>query len=207
MHGVTPGQHEYPKMGPGRVRLTELSVQDETSLVRRAKQGDKEAFSHLYENHFDRIYRYIVLKTGDRVEAEDMAQQVFLKAYQSMTAFNLKGQPVSSWFFKIAHNLVVDHYRKISKQQENQVMDFDENTASGGDDPQSATEIALDVEKLAAASRLLTAPQQEVISLRFAGDLPIAEVARIMGKSEGAVKALQHSAVAALRKHMQEAGE
>ena len=178
-------------------------MQEEESLVRRAKEGDKQAFSQLYEAHFDRIYRYVALKTGDRIEAEDMTQQVFLKAYQSLSGFNLKGPPVSSWFFRIAHNLIVDHLRKKTKQEEQQVMEFDEATIAGGDDPQTAVELSLDVEKLSAASRQLTGAQQEVISLRFAGDLPIAEVARIMGKSEGAVKALQHAAIAALRKTLQ----
>ena len=178
-------------------------MQEEESLVRQAKDGDNHAFSRLYETHFDRIYRYVVFKTGDRIEAEDMTQQVFLKAYQSISGFNLKGPPVSSWFFRIAHNLIVDHLRKKTKQEENQVMAVDENTIAGDDDPQTALEFSLDVERLSAASRLLTDAQQEVISLRFAGDLPIVEVARIMGKSEGAVKALQHAAIAALRKTLQ----
>ena len=178
-------------------------MQEEESLVRQAKEGDQQAFSRLYETHFDRIYRYVVFKTGDRIEAEDMTQQVFLKAYQSLPGFNLKGPPVSSWFFRIAHNLIVDHLRKKTKQEENQVMSVDENTIPGGDDPQTALELSVDVERLSAASRLLTNAQQEVISLRFAGDLPIAEVARIMGKSEGAIKALQHAAIAALRKTLQ----
>lgn len=187
----------------GRVSLTELSVQEEESLVRRAKEGDKLAFSQLYETHFDRIYRYVAVKTGDRIEAEDMTQQVFLKAYQSLGGFSLKGPPVSSWFFRIAHNLIVDHLRKKTKREEHQVTSFDETTTAGGDDPEAAAEISLDMETLSAASRRLTAAQQEVVSLRFAGDLPIAEVARIMGKSEGAIKALQHSAIASLRKAMQ----
>ena len=174
-------------------------MQNEESLVRRAKEGDKEAFSQLYEAHFDRIYRYVALKTGDRIEAEDMTQQVFLKAYQSLSGFNIKGHPVSSWFFRIAHNLVVDHLRKKTKREENQIMSFDETVAAGGNDPQTAAEVSFDIEMLSEVSRQLTAAQQEVISLRFAGDLPIAEVARIMGKSEGAIKALQHSAIAALR--------
>jgi len=185
------------------VSQTELSVQEEEGLVRRAKEGDKHAFSRLYETHFDRIYRYVVFKTGDRIEAEDMTQQVFLKAYQSLSGFNLKGTPISSWFFRIAHNLIVDNLRKKTKQEENQVMSFDETVIAGGEDPQTAVELSLDVESLSAASRLLTDAQQEVISLRFAGDMPIAEVARIMGKSEGAVKALQHAAIAALRKTLQ----
>lgn len=187
----------------GSHELTELSVQEEDSLVQRAQEGDKQAFSLLYETHFDRVYRYVAFKTGDRIEAEDMTQQVFLKAYQSLPGYKFKGTPVSSWFFRIAHNLIVDHLRKKTKQQENQVMSFDETTVTGGDDPQAATEINFDMEMLSSASLHLTSAQQEVISLRFAGDLPIAEVARLMGKSEGAIKALQHSAIASLRKTMQ----
>jgi RNA polymerase sigma-70 factor (ECF subfamily) len=79
-------------------------VQDEPSLIRRAQQRDQVALNQLYETHFDRIYRYIVLKIGDRTEAEDMTQQVFLNALQSISSYRSKGLPFSSWLYRIAHN-------------------------------------------------------------------------------------------------------
>ena len=172
-------------------------MQDEESLVRRAQQRDQEAFAQLYEEHFDRIYRYVALKIGDKTEAEDMTQQVFLNALQSISSFKWKGTPFSAWLFRIAHNQVVDYLRKKAKHA---AAPLDETRASSDSNPQLMAERTLDIEQLLQATKKLTKAQQEVISLRFAGELSIAEVAKVMGKSEGAVKALQHSAIVALRK-------
>jgi len=172
-------------------------VPGEESLVQRAKQGDREAFAQLYEEYFDRIYRYIAFKTGDRVEAEDMTQQVFLNALDAISSFKWKGISFSAWLYRIAHNLVVDYLRKKPKRAATLVS---ESPAGSDGNPQLMAEHSLDIERLLSACQRLTEPQRQVISLRFAGELPIAEVARIMGKSQGAVKALQHSAIVALRK-------
>lgn len=173
-------------------------MQDEESLVRRAKELDQQAFAQLYEEHFDRIYRYVALKIGDRTEAEDVTQQVFLNALQSISSFKWKGVPFAAWLFRIAHNQVVDYLRKKKRKP---VTLFDESRVVHSDsNPQQMVERSMDVEELVSATKRLTEAQQEVISLRFAGGLPIAEIARIMGRSEGAVKALQHSAIVALRK-------
>jgi RNA polymerase sigma-70 factor (ECF subfamily) len=172
-------------------------VQNEQSLVERAIQRDEAAFSELYEEYFDKIYRYITLKIGDRMEAEDITQQVFLNALRSIASFKWRGISFSAWLFRIAHNQVVDYFRKKSKRPS---VPLENARVAAGDDPEMVAERNLDMEDLIRASHELTDLQREVISLRFAGDLRIAEVARIMGKSEGAIKALQHSAIAALRK-------
>ena len=172
-------------------------MQDEQGLVRQAQNGDKDAFAQLYEAYFDKIYRYIVIKIGNKAEAEDMTQQVFLKAYQSIRSYKWKGVPFSAWLFRIAHNQIVDFFRKRSKRP---TIGLNEAIVASDDNPLRTVESRFDIERLRTATLRLTAAQQEVISLRFAGGLAIAEVARTMGKSEGAVKALQHSAVAALRK-------
>ena len=172
-------------------------MQDEESIVRRAQQHDPAALTQLYEENFDRIYRYIVLKIGDRTEAEDMTQQVFLNALKSISSFKWKGMPFSAWLFRIAHNQIVDYLRKKSRHA---TVPLDESLVAGDSDPRQAAERKMEIEQLALATQKLTRAQQEVISLRFAGELSIAEVARVMGKSEGAVKALQHSAIVALRR-------
>src|SRR4030042_3165910 len=195
MHGVTPKFLAPVYRGIRR----EFPVQDEVSLIRRAQQRDQAALTQLYEENFDRIYRYIVLKIGDRTEAEDMTQQVFLNALKSISSYKFKGMPFSSWLYRIAHNQVVDYYRKKSKQA---TVPLDESLpipASDGD-PGVLVEKKMEINEVVIASRKLTAAQQEVISLRFAAEFSIAEVAGVMGKSEGAVKALQHSAIVALRK-------
>ena len=172
-------------------------MQDEESLVRRAQQRDEEAFTQLYEANFDKIYRYVALRIGDKTEAEDMTQQVFLNALHSLPSFKWRGISFSAWLFRIAHNQVVDYLRKKTKQA---TALLDESLVSSDSNPQLVAEHKLDIEQLVSATNRLTETQREVISLRFAGELPIVQVAKVMGKSQGAIKALQHSAIVALRK-------
>jgi len=173
-------------------------VHDEETLVRRARQGDKEAFARLYEDHFDRIYRYVALKIRDRTEVEDMTQKVFMKAYESIGSYKLQGFPFSTWLFRIAHNQIVDHIRRETRKP---TMSLDENLPVASDiNLEEEVAQKLEMEKVIEAARQLTKTQREVISLRFAGGLSISEAAATMGKSEGAIKALQHSAILALRK-------
>jgi RNA polymerase sigma-70 factor (ECF subfamily) len=172
-------------------------VHDEQSLIRRAQQHDPMALTQIYEENFDKIYRYIVLKIGDRTEAEDMTQQVFLNVLKSISSYKWKGMPFTSWLYRIAHNQVVDFLRKKSKRP---TVPLDESMPFVGDNPEHAIEQKIEIEGLAVAARKLTSAQREVISLRFAAEMSVAEVAKVMGRSEGAVKALQHSAILALRK-------
>jgi RNA polymerase sigma-70 factor, ECF subfamily len=173
-------------------------VQKEENLVREAVAGDQTAFAQLYEEHFDRIYRYVCLKIGDRSEAEDMTQQVFVCALRSITTFKWQGTPFTAWLFRIAHNQIVDHLRRKTRRPA--TIDIDETLPASKGDPVEMAELSLNVERLSEAIRSLTKSQQEVLSLRFAGGLSIEEVAKVMGKKPGAVKALQHAAVVALRK-------
>ena len=172
-------------------------MQDEESLVRRAQQRDREAFTQLYEEYFDKIYRYVTLRIGNKMEAEDITQQVFLNALQSISSFKWRGIPFSAWLFRIAHNQLVDYLRKKTKQT---TAPLNESLVSSDCNPQLIAEQNLDIDQLLVAIKQVTKAQREVISLRFASELPIAQVAKVMGKSQGAVKALQHSAIVALRK-------
>ncbi|MFC2015132.1 ECF subfamily RNA polymerase sigma factor, BldN family [Chloroflexota bacterium] len=178
-------------------------MQNEESLVQRAKEHDQQAFTELYEAYFDKIYRYIVLKIGDKKEAEDITQQVFLKALQSISSFKWKGSPFSAWLYRIAHNQIVDYFRKKSKRP---AMPLDDSLnisdTKKESNPYSMAEQSFDIEQVVSATQKLTEAQHEVISLRFTSELSTAEVANIMGKSQGAIKALQHSAIAALRRNL-----
>lgn len=175
-------------------------MQQEESLVREAVRGDQQAFAGLYEAHFDRIFRYVYLKIGDREEAEDMTQQVFLHALKSITSFKFQGTPFTAWLFRIAHNQMVDHLRKKSRRPA--TVEIDDTVPCNTNDPVRMTELNLSIEQLSRATQNLTQAQREVISMRFAGGLSIEEVARTMGKNPGAIKALQHAAVQALRKQL-----
>jgi len=173
-------------------------VQEELDLVQRARQGEQEAFAQLYESHFDKIFRYVVLKIRNQAEAEDMAQQVFIKAYESIGSYQSQGVPFTAWLFRIAHNQMVDYVRKQSKKQ---TVPLDESLQIKDDsDVEHEVEVKIEMEKVVLATAKLTKAQREVISLRFAGGLSITEAAKTMRKSEGAIKALQHSAIMALRK-------
>ena len=128
-----------------------------------------------------------------------MTQQVFLNALKSISKYKWKGMPFSAWLFRIAHNQVVDHYRKKKRSA---TVPLDENIVFGRDNPGRDAERKIQIEEMNEATKQLTKAQREVISLRFAGELSIAEVAKLMGKSEGAIKALQHAAIISLRKIM-----
>jgi RNA polymerase sigma-70 factor, ECF subfamily len=180
----------------------DYQVQDERVLVERAQQNDQEAFAELYEKYFDKIYRYIVFKIGDKFEAEDMTQQVFLKALRSIQSFKWQEVPFSAWLYRIAHNQIVDHLRRNTRRSTSQLEETITDCTGSEANPQQLVEARLDMEELVTAAKKLTSAQYEVIALRFSSDLPIAEVARLMGKSPGAVKALQHSAILALRRIM-----
>ena len=174
-------------------------MQDEKSVVEKAQGGDTNAFAMLYEEYFDRVYRYITVRVGSRTEAEDLTEQVFLNALESIGTFKWKGAPFSSWLFRIAHNQVIDYQRKAYKREG---LPLNESILAGGSDPASAAELNLSMEQLSTAIGKLTDLQRQVVSLRFASALSIAETAKVIGKSDGAVKALQHSAVEALRRNL-----
>jgi len=174
-------------------------VQDEESLVRRAQQNDQQALSSLYEEYFERVYRYVAVRMRSRLDAEDITSQVFVKVVQSLPSYKLRGVPFSAWLFRIARNQVIDHVRKHSVKFETAWI---EPAAVSQEDPTKLAELNMAIDEMVKTLVLLTEAQREVIQLRFAAELSIAETARIMGKSEGAVKALQYSALVALRKHL-----
>lgn len=173
---------------------------DEQNVVNLAKQGDPKAFTQLYDYYFDKVYRYVTFRAKDKIEAEDITQEIFLKIVTSIHSFSFRGIPFSAWLFRIAHNKVIDSLRKKNRQQTVSFCELPTIPPSCADDLHLKVELEFDVEKLRAATKQLTSAQQDVISLRFIAELSIAEVARLMGKSQGAIKALQHSALLSLHR-------
>ncbi len=171
----------------------------EKDVVCRAVNGDAQAFAQLYEENFDRIYRYIFLRLGNQAEAEDLSQEVFVKALEAIGSYKWRNLPFASWLFRIAHNQMVDHMRKQTKAKE-AALDDDSMTSAGEANPASIAEKELEIEELLDSVEKLSPAQREVISLRFGAELSIAEVARALGKSPGTVKALQYNGIVALRK-------
>ena len=141
-------------------------------------------------------------RTGDQTLAEDLTGQVFLKMLEAIRNRKAWHSSFSGWIYRIAHNIVIDFYRQRGTQQQVS-LDDEPMLTSLDDNPVSATELKLDVERLRAAIDRLTDEQAEVISLRFLEGYSINEVAEMMNKSEGSIKALQYRAVANLRQLLQ----
>ena len=175
------------------------SKEEVEDLVRRAQQGHSEAFAGLYEAYYDKIYRYVMFKTGDSLEAEDLTEEVFLRMLESIGSFKWQGYPFTSWLFRIAHNLVIDYYRKAGRQKKTSLDDAMRVVGSDNVDVDRKLDVELSIKEVKEAMGGLTRLQQEVLSLRFAGGLSVAETAEAMGKKENAVKALQHAAIKKLR--------
>ena len=171
---------------------------NEEYIVQQAIDGNQWAFTQLYDIYFDRIYRYIYVRVRKQAEAEDLTQEVFIKALKAIGAYKKGKAPFASWLFRIAHNQIIDHVRKHGRNLETSLDDAPPTIAS--EDPVTMTEQRFEIAELNAAMMELPTAQQEVISLRFIADLPIADVARILGKSEGTVKALQFNGTLSLRK-------
>ncbi|MBI4788947.1 MAG: sigma-70 family RNA polymerase sigma factor [Chloroflexi bacterium] len=168
---------------------------DERALVRRAVSHDARAFTRLYDRYVDRIFRYIYYKLGSRADAEDLTAQVFLKAWEAIGHYRVTERPFSAWLYRIAHNLVVDHFRV-----QRPVLSIDEVAlpeARASDLDELALQ-HLTADTLKRAIARLTPDQRQVILLRFIEGYDTEQVALIMGKGEGAVRTLQHRALASL---------
>lgn len=167
------------------------------NLVKALKKRDPDVWAEIYEEYFPKIYRYIALRVHNTNEAEDLTEQVFLKALEASSSFTWRGAPISSWLFRIARNRVIDHWRG---DKSDHILPLNESQPSDDISPEAMAELNADVRQLLEALDKLTRAQRDVIELRFIGGLSVAEVADTLGKTKGAVKVMQHSALAALRK-------
>ncbi len=179
-------------------------MRDEETVAERLKRRDPEAWAEVYEEYFPRIYRYVAARVQDRSMAEDLAEQVFLKALEASPSFKWRGAPISSWLFRIARNQVIDYHRT---EKSGRSLPLSESLVSDAVGPEVAAERNWEIRRAIEAVGQLTQAQRDVIELRFAGELSTAEVAEILGKSQGAVKVLQHSALTALRKKLTYRGD
>jgi len=190
MHGIIDA-----RLGTDREPI--VHNDDERRLIERAKQGDLAALRTLYNLHVDRIYQYALYRTGDDQTAEDIAAEVFLRAIESIGNYEDQGVPFAAWLYRIAHARVVDFWRSSKRHQTAPLEDplLQEELTSQDD--------GIDIDflqhrLLATALRQLTDDQQNVIVLKFRQGLSNAEIAQMLGKTEGAVKALQWRALEAL---------
>lgn len=167
----------------------------ERALVQRAVAGDSQAFADLYEANLDRVFRYFYYRLGDRHEAEDLTEQVFLKAWQSIKTYNDRGLPFFAWLSRIAHNLLIDH-RRVRRE----AVSIDEaiDVRDGSNGPEEEASRKADAAELAEAISQLTDVEQSVLVLRFIEDLDHRTVAGIVNKSEVATRSIQSRALSRL---------
>lgn len=180
------------------------TVPADAGLIARAIAGDRAAFGDLYEHYLADIYRYVFYRVGDQHEAEDLTEAVFVKAWEALERYRPTEAPFAAWLYRIAHNLVVDRHR--TKKSEDPLVEQWPDPAPDAS-PEAQADRREAASRVAEALAQLDPAQQEVLTLRFVNDLSHAETARIMGRSEGAVRVLQHRALAALRQWLQEKAE
>jgi RNA polymerase sigma-70 factor (ECF subfamily) len=172
-------------------------VTDESALLERAKACEPKALGELYDRYAPRMYAYIYRRVGDACLAEDLTSELFVRMLRAVQGKRAWRDSFVGWLYRIAHNLVVDAYRRRPPPQ---VSVEDVTLAAEGDDPAENLQEQAEHDRLRAAIQLLTADQQQVLALRFGEGLTAKETARIVQKTTGAVEAMQHRAVAALRR-------
>ena len=169
---------------------------DEAALLSRAREYDQAAIGEIYDRYSLRIYNYIYHRLGNAYLAEDLTATVFLRMLEAIRSSRAWQSSFSGWLYRIAHNLVVDYFR-AGRQEE---LPLEEWPVPPKEHPADIAERALTQQRLRAAIGQLTGEQNTVITLKFLEGLSNAEVAKAIGKSEGAVKSLQFRALAALRR-------
>jgi RNA polymerase sigma-70 factor (TIGR02952 family) len=181
--------------GPSREDVVDSRV---VALVELAKAGDREAFGQLYDAYVDTVHRYLFVRVGQRALAEDLTSETFLRALRRIDSFSWQGKDIAAWFITIARNLVADHVKSARFRFEVTTADMRDADVSV-EAPDELVLARQRDEQLVEAIRALRPDQAECVTLRFLQGLSVAETARVLGRSEGAVKQLQLRATRALR--------
>lgn len=179
-----------------------LEIRGEEALWEEALHFNEAALSELYNRYEPKIYAYVYRRTGEQLLAEELTAQVFLKMLEAIRADKGWHSSFASWLYRIAHNLVIDHYRARDRQRSVAIDDAPDLAAEAGD-PVRICQLQIDAEQLRLAMCNLTEEQAEVLTLRFLDGHRVRRVAQIMGKTEEAVKALQYRAIANLRRNLE----
>src|SRR5215471_2189246 len=177
-----------------------VSSQDLKLLVEQAQQGDRDALEELYLLHFDRIYSYLHMSVGNRHDAEDLTTQTFLKMLESIKRFRWQSAPFSAWLFRIAHNLAMDHFRASRRWQPEE--EVPEPPGQAEPSAELAAFQSIGRQSMLELIEGLSQEQKQVLTLKFVFNLPNGDVATILGKTEGAIKSLQHRALVSLQKQL-----
>lgn len=176
-------------------------TRDPIDLMRRAKEGDAEAFGILYEEYFTPVFRYIYFRVSDKSRAEDLAQTTFIKVFQSLKSYTERANSPLAYFFTIAKNLTIDEARKKKPATFGEETFSDiPDTSRGAEDSAKKREIQ---ELIRHSLLILSDDQREVITLKFVNEFSNSEVANLLGKTEEAVRQLQSRGLKILRKKLE----
>ncbi len=186
---MTKGQSKIP---------VEINAENAIML---ARNGDSEAFSFLYNQNVTRIYNYIFYRIGSEDDAEDITSRVFYRAFGHIKTYEDKGIPFSAWLYRIAHNLIANWHRDRQRRKEVSLEDQPE-IPHRVDLPETWVEKKQETELLLKGIRRLAPDRQQLILLKYLEDLSNAEIALIMGRTEGAIKSLYHRGLLTLKDEM-----
>ncbi len=174
---------------------------DDAALAQRARQGDSSAYVEIYERYQPQIYAYVSYRVADSSAADDLTAEVFVRMVAKIHTFVPSDRPLLSWLYTIASNLVIDHHRSSRR-----TVPLDESIVSHETSPARRLEEKLERARLREAIERLTEDQRQIIVLRFVEKCKNAEIAVAMNKSEGAIKSLQHRALATLSRLLEKDG-
>ena len=176
-------------------------ISKEDLQVKAAAKGDEQAFAGLYDTYLDSVYRFIYLRVEDQQTAEDITSNVFLRAWEKLGNYQFRGVPFRAWLFRIARNAVIDHYRT---RKENAPLEVVLNSRDDNLLPVSQqVGLRIEAEQVMVSMQHLTEDQRNVLTLKLVHGLNTKEVAKTLGKRQGAVRALQMRGLQALAKIME----
>ena len=174
-------------------------MQDELALLARARTLDADALAEVHERYYAPIFRYVAFRVSDRDVAEDLTSEVFTRLLSALRDKNAPQNTLRGWLYGVAARVVSDHHRRHYRAPE---VELDESLMSRDASPADIVEKMLTHADLKQAMTELTDEQQHVLALRFGYDMPIQEVAKTLGKTEGSIKQLQARAIAALSRKL-----
>jgi RNA polymerase sigma-70 factor (ECF subfamily) len=177
--------------------LDQLALTPIPDVIDRARGGDRVAFAELYDAHCDAVYRYVLYRVREPSDAEDLTSEVFTRAFANIHRYRWQGKSFLAWLYTIARNAVTDRRRR-----ERPTVDLDDayGVAEEGPTAHDRAVRGEQVDALRGAVKHLTTEQQEVLVLRFVENMSSRQVAKVLGKNEGAIRALQFRALGRLRK-------
>jgi RNA polymerase sigma-70 factor (ECF subfamily) len=171
---------------------------NDVQLMALAQDGDAEAFGELYERYSPTVHRFLYAHLNDRLDAEDLTEEVFLRVWRTLPNYNEQGVPLLAYFFKIARNALIDFYRRAARSGMQMTLETS-NIVDHRPDPGDAALARMEHQEIRQMLDQLSEDYRNVLVLRFLSELSAGETAHVMGRSEGAVRILQHRALAALR--------